>query len=337
MLLKTRTFRAILIIAVLASLSTFDAVAQAKFATRLIVLNKNANSVSIIDPATGKTEQTIPVGEGPHEVAISDDGRTAYVANYGASVPGSSFSVIDIALGSEKRVDVSPLTRPHGLHLLGGKLYFSAESNRVIARLDPATLKVDWIMGTGQNVSHMVVGTADQRSFFTTNIGSDTVTAFSLAATPPAASSITQIPVGKQPEAIGISPDGAEVWVGLNNDNAIDVIATASKTVVKRIDLGARPYRVLFEPTGKRVYSTIFATSEIVEIDPVSKSVIRRLKVDGTPFGISFSKDGKTAYVSLNREKAYIVVDLEKLEVVARGETGDGPDGIAITSLEVLK
>jgi hypothetical protein len=51
--------------------------------------------------------------------------------------------VIDIGTAKElRRVDVSPLIRPHGLHLIGGKLYFTAEANRMIARYDPAPIRL---------------------------------------------------------------------------------------------------------------------------------------------------------------------------------------------------
>jgi DNA-binding beta-propeller fold protein YncE len=73
----------------------------------------------------------VPTGDSPHEVVLSADGRTAFVANYGAQTPGSSLSVIDLETKKElRRVDLSPLLRPHGLQEIGGKIYFTAETNR---------------------------------------------------------------------------------------------------------------------------------------------------------------------------------------------------------------
>ena len=91
-------------------------------------------------------------------------------------------SIIDIATMKEtRRVDVSPLLRPHGLKEVNGKLYFTSETNRLIARYDPGANKIDWMMGTGQNGSHMVVGTGDQKKFYTANIGSDSVSCFCIS------------------------------------------------------------------------------------------------------------------------------------------------------------
>ena len=60
--------------------------------------------------------------------------------------------MIDIAARKElRRIDVAPLSRPHGLAFADGKLYFTAEADKKIARYDPATDKIDWQFETGQN------------------------------------------------------------------------------------------------------------------------------------------------------------------------------------------
>ena len=90
----------------------------------LVVLNKGDASMVIIDPMTMTVTGKVTVGDGPHEVVLSADGKTAFVANYGGQAgPGSTLSVIDIATVKElRRVDLTPLMRPHGLHLIGTKL-----------------------------------------------------------------------------------------------------------------------------------------------------------------------------------------------------------------------
>lgn len=308
--------------------------AQKSDSPLLLVLNKRGNSLSILNAETLKPISTIQVGDGPHEVVVSDDQKTAFVSNYGAQAPGSSLSVIDLQTRKEtRRVDVSPLTRPHGLQFIGGKLYFSAESNRAVARYDPVSNKVDWMMGTGQDGSHMVVGSKDERMFFTPNIGSNSVTMFALDGKPPARSQVFQIPVGNQPEAIDLSPDGKEVWVGLNVDGGIDIIDTDSRKVTARVELGARPYRVVFGTTGKIVYSTIFETREVVEIDASARKILRRLTLKNRAFGITFTKDGRFAFVTTIDEDGFVKIDLEKFEVVAEGTAGAGPDGIALAGI----
>lgn len=300
----------------------------------LVALNKNDATLSIIDPTTMKVTSTVPTGDSPHEVVLSADGKTAFVANYGAQTPGSSFSIIDLTMAKEtRRVDLSPLFRPHGIQMIGGKLYFTAETNRMIARYDPAGNKVDWMMGSGQNATHMIAGSADQKKFYTANIGSDTITAFEFQGVPPSPSRITHIPVGKQPEAIDLSPDGKEVWTGLNAEGMVEVVDTAAYKSVAKINIGGRPYRVKFTPDGRSVVCTMIPTKELLIIDVVSKKETKRIKLESIPMGIVFSADGKTAFVSAGQPDVVLKINLDSGEVTGRVETGKVPDGIAVAGM----
>src|SRR5262245_45575601 len=65
---------------------------------RLLVLNKEDATLVIVDPAAGKILGTVPVGQGPHELVASPDGKWAFAANYGTGpAPGNTISMIDIA------------------------------------------------------------------------------------------------------------------------------------------------------------------------------------------------------------------------------------------------
>ncbi len=302
----------------------------------VVALNKNEASMSIIDPSTMKVTGKVPTGDGPHEVVLSADGRTAYVANYGGQTPGSSLSIIDVIAAKEiRKVDLSPLVRPHGIQLIGGKLYFTAEASRAIARFDPATNKVDWFMGSGQNGTHMVAGSADQKKFYTANIGSDSITAFEFTNVPPAPgpSKITHIPVGKQPEAIDLSPDGKEVWTGLNAEGMVEIVDTAAYKSVAKVDIKGRPYRVRFTPDGKQVICTMVASKEILIMDAATRKEIKRIKLEGVPLGVAFSADGKTAFFTVVQPDEVIKVNLVSGEVAGRIAVGNGPDGIAVAGL----
>ena len=300
----------------------------------LVALNKVDSNLAIIDPADMKVLGKVAVGDSPHEVVLSTDGKNAFVANYGARTPGSSISVIDTATLKElRRVDLAPLMRPHGLQMIGGKLYFTAEVNRVIARYDPATNKVDWLMGTGQNGSHMIVGTGDQKRFYTANIGSDSVTAFEFQNVPPAGSKVTHIAIGKQPEAIDLSPDGKEIWAGLNAEGAIDIVDTATNKLKEKVSIGGRPYRVKFTPNGRFVVNSMAATKELLVIDATSRKELKRIKLESTPLGIAFSADGKLAFVSVVGPDQVLKINLESGEVVGRVDTGKEPDGIAVAGI----
>jgi len=143
----------------------------------LLVLHKGENAMAIIDPATGKKYGHVPTGQDPHELAVSADGKLAFASNYGGGPQGgNTLSVIDIEARKEvRRVDLSPLSRPHGLWFAEGKVYFTAEANMAIGRYDPASNKVDWLLGLGQDRTHMILVSKDQKTIFTSNVSSNTI------------------------------------------------------------------------------------------------------------------------------------------------------------------
>ncbi|HEX8177317.1 MAG TPA: cytochrome D1 domain-containing protein [Pyrinomonadaceae bacterium] len=306
-----------------------NSTAQAATASTLLILNKSENTLAIVDPVSLKVLGKVPTGEGPHEVVASADGRIAYVANYGTQQKvGNSISIIDLVARREiKRVELGPLLRPHGIVLSNGKLYFTAEVNRVIARYNPAQDKVDWIMGTGQSITHMLVITPDGKRAYTTNIVSGTVT--SIDFTVPVPQQVTQIQVGKGPEAIDISPDGTELWVGQNGEGSIAVIDTATNKVKETIKVGEVPIRVKFTPDGKRVLVSDPKAGELVMLDAATRKELKRLKVAGVPVGILITPDGSRAFVAAMEANKVMVIDMAKLEIVGAIEPGQGPDGLA--------
>ena len=304
--------------------------AQAASKSALLVLNKIENTLAIVDPTSLKVVGRVPTGTGPHEVVASADGRLAYVANYGdQQTLGNSLSIIDIAARKEiKRVELGPLFRPHGLVEAGGKIYFTVEVNRAIARYDPASARVDWVMGTGQTATHMLAIMPDGKRAYTANIASDTVTAIELNA-PPGPKQITQIGVGKQPEAIDISPDGRELWVGQNGDGSISIIDTATNKVKETIKVGEVPIRVKFTPDGKRVLVSDPQAGELIVLDAATRKEIKRLAIEGVPVGILIAPGGSRAFIAATQANKVIVVDLEKLALAETIEPGQGPDGMA--------
>jgi YVTN family beta-propeller protein len=296
----------------------------------LLVLDKAENSLAIIDPATQKVVARIPTGEGPHEIAASADGKLAVVTNYGAKDPGHSLSVIDLAAQKEiHRVDLGALGRPHGILSADGQFYFTAELNKLIARYDPATNKLDWLLGVGQNRTHMLVRTKYLHEFFTSNVDSGTLTAIEKSSDPSGWKE-TNIPVGKAVEGIDILPDDKEVWAANAGDGTVSIIETATSKVIRTVDVRTKhSNRLKFTPDGKLALISDPATGELVIVDTATRTISKMLEVGQGPGGILIVPDGSRAYVALAGDNAVAVIDLHRLEVSAKIPTGQGPDGLA--------
>ncbi len=296
----------------------------------LLVLDKEDNMLSIIDPATLKTVGRIPTGEGPHEIAVSDDGKLAFVANYGARAAGNTLSVMDLLAQKElRRVDLGDLRRPHGITFVDGKVWFTAEENQVVARYSPQTNKVDEVLPVGQKRTHMLVFSKDRSQLFTSNIESNSITLFQLSSNP-SGWTATNIPVGKGPEGADLSPDGREFWAANSGDGTISIIDVAARKVTQTLDIHTkRSNRLKFTPDGKLVLVSDLSGNELIILDAASRKEVKRLNLGRQPEGILIPPDGSRAYVAAAGDKNVAVLDLKTLEVTARISAGNGPDGMA--------
>ncbi|HEV3250999.1 MAG TPA: YncE family protein, partial [Puia sp.] len=228
----------------------------------LLALSKTDHMLAIVDPATLKVIARVPVGEDPHEVIASSDGRTAYVTIYGGGRLHELNAIDLVALKPLLNIDTRPLFGPHGLTYVDGKAWFTAEGSKSVGRYDPATGKLDWSMGTGEDRTHMIYVTADGKKIYTTNVSSGTVSILvdtliqpgKMA--PPGARphedwTQTVVPVGRGSEGFDVSPDGSELWTAASEDGTISIIDLGAKKLASKIDakvLGAN--RLKFTPDG---------------------------------------------------------------------------------------
>jgi YVTN family beta-propeller protein len=295
----------------------------------LLVLNKTEATMVVVDPATGNVLGRVPTGAGPHELAVSDDGRWAFASNYGAGPsPGHTISMIDIASRKEiRRIDVAPLSRPHGLWFAGGKLYFTSEADKKVARYDPAADKVDWQFETGQNATHMVMTSKDGRTIFTSNIASDSISVIRQGADGTWTQQV--IGVGKGPEGLDLSPNGRELWTAHSRDGGVSVIDTATGKILHTFDIGTkRSNRIKLTPDGRFALVSDLDAGELVVLDAPARKVVKRLAIGKMLEGILIP-DNSRAFVAVTGEDYVAAIDLKTWQVTRKIATGGGPDGMA--------
>jgi YVTN family beta-propeller protein len=320
----------IILLSVVTGLPVFTAFAAQTPSPALLVLNKEENTLAIVNPATGNVVGRVETGGSPHEVTVSSDGKLAFTSNYGRDFSGRTLSVIDLIAQKElHRVDISPLRGPHGLFYSGGRLYFTAEVNKALGGYDPATNRVDWLLGIGQNRTHMVLFSKDRNTIFTSNINSNTI---SIIGRVPAPTfwNVTVVPVGKEPEGFDVSPDGKSLWAADSGDGHVTIIDIASKKVTGTINVQTRhSNRLKFTPDGKRVLISDLGSGELVVMDVATRRVIKRMKLGHTAEGILIPPSGARAYVALGSDNRVAIIDLKTLSVAGHLHTGRGPDGMA--------
>ena len=299
----------------------------------LLVLEKDDKSLALVDPVSLKVMARIPAGEDPHEIVASADCRFAYISNYGAfRNPQHTFSVVDLAARKAlPPVDLGALLAPHGLSMVNGNVYFTAEGSKAIGRYNPASRQIDWILGLGQNRTHMLVVAKDESRIFTSNVNSDSISILDRNKSGDASGWIqSTIPVGKSPEGFDASPDGREVGAANSDDGTASIIDLASRKVVQTIDFHTKmANRLEFTPDGKLVLISDLRTGDLVVVDVAARKELKRINLGRGVAGVLIVPDGSRAYAAVSPDNKVCVVDLKTFTVVGSIATGNGPDGMA--------
>ncbi len=310
-------------------------------ANALLVLAKRDNMLLIVHPSNLKVLARVPVGNDPHEVIASTDGKTAYVSNYGSGAY-NTLAVVDlVAQKALPSIDLGPLRGPHGLTFVGGKTWFTAEAAKAIGSYDPATKSVDWILGTGQNRTHMIYVSPDMKLIVTTNVSSGTVSIIEKTVgrgpgpggpmgAPRGDWNEAVVRVGNGSEGFDVSPDGKEIWVANAGDGTVSIIEVASKQVTQTVaaDVGGAN-RLKFTPDGKLALISSLRGSDVTVIDTATRKTVKRIAVGHGAAGILMEPDGARAFVACSPDGYVAVIDLHSMEVVGRIEAGHEPDGLA--------
>jgi len=193
--------------------------------------------VTPVNIATGTAGTPITVGPMPTAIAITPDGKTAYVANEGSN----TVTPITIATGTAG----TPITvgsTPDAIAITpnGQTAYVANEGSRTVTPITVATGTAGTPIPVG-NAPVAIAITPDGQTAYVVNTSSDSVTPITVAT----GTAGTPITVGLAPEGIAITPDGTTAYVVSNSastDTPITIpITVASNTAGTPIPIGSYP------------------------------------------------------------------------------------------------
>jgi len=310
----------------------------------LLIISKADHVLEVRDEQSLTLKARVPIGPDPHEIEVTADGRLAYISNPGYGV----FHEIDVVDLVKNRplpmIDTSPLLGPHGLAWVKDRLWFTAQGSKALGRYDPAAKRIDWMMGTGQDTTHLLHVTPDGKRVYATNSGSGTVSLFENTLVPPSMPPTGVLPAGAKArmdwvqdivpagpgsEGFDVAPDGQELWT-VTPDGKVFIISTAAKAVIATVDTGlVGAHRMKFTPDGKHVLIVSVKTGAVA-IYAAGSRKLEKQWVTGRGAGVYMDAKGNRAFISCTPDNFVAIVDLKTLTEVGRIDV-PRPDGIAIS------
>ena len=210
---------------------------------RIYSASEETELLSTLDAASGSVLSTVPTGEEPEGVAVSADGKTAYVTVEG----DDTVAVIDTAKGAIiKKIKVGDRPRSMTIAPDGAHAYVTDENGATLTEIDTKTLAVTRtvpVPGEGAKPMGVVVSPDNKRIYVTTGRGGQLV-AFD-AATLAMQKSVA---VGGRPWGVAVSPDSKLIYTANGQSDDVSVVDAATLTVVTKLKSVGRPWGVVVAP-----------------------------------------------------------------------------------------
>ncbi|MBT8253992.1 MAG: beta-propeller fold lactonase family protein [Flavobacteriaceae bacterium] len=318
----------------------------------LIVLNKSDDTADLIDLKSGKSKATLSTGNGPHEVAVSPDGKLAVVTNYGRGDqwPGSSLTVIDVAQKQVIEHIKLNFKAPHGIEFISdNQLLVTCEADKKLIQVNLKTGIVEKAIDTQQETSHMVAFAKTSNKAFVTNIRSGSVSVIDLVE-----NKLEKIiKTGDGAEGVSLSSDGTSVLVTNRSDNTISVIDAKTLKTLSEFNSDKFPIRIKTTSDGKYVLISNAQSGDVKVFNAGNKELIKTIPMEVTaiekeasrlfqdfddspvPVGILIHPTNKFAFVANTNADLITVIDLVKMEISGRLTAGKEPDGLGFSAIKL--
>lgn len=303
---------------------------------------KEDDRLVAIDLRTGAVRARLATGAGPHEVAVSPDGRRVAVVAYGrrgapADTPRDIVDVFDAATGAHLgRILLAPYGSPHGIAWMddGRHLIVTAERDRRLLIVDAASRTVADAIDTGAAGSHLLARDPRRPRAYVTSLGDGVVSVIDLDAR----RLVKTVPSGRQAEGVAATPDGEELWVTNRAEDMVAVFALPEVARLATITSAGVPIRVAFTPDGRLAAVSNARAGTVVLFDRATRAPVRTMDFNTgdsppMPVGLLFHPDGDRLYVALTGPGEIVEVAVADGRILRRFAAGAGADGMAISPL----
>jgi YVTN family beta-propeller protein len=332
MVISATFLRRSVLLAAVAALFACVTAASAAAAPRVFVGNVEHETVSVIESGTNQViGEPVAVGFFPTSIAVTPNGRYAYVADGGSA----SVSVIDAKTLQTVGKPIPVGTDPASIAISpdGSRAYVADEGSKEVTVINTVTNTV---------AGEIEVASAPTGVAVTPSGGSVWV------AEPETGVEVINVSTGKitgapiaiegegKPETVVFTPDGKTAYLGgkyteTGNSEEVFAVSTATRQVTP-IKVGIRPYGIAVTPDGSKALVPNEFSESVSVIDTATNQVVGEIPVGKEPCEVAITPDGKTAYVSVFQDEVVRRINLQTNLVTGSGiKVAGEPFSLAIT------
>ena len=252
----------------------------------LYVNNNKGNSLTPIDPRTGKPGRAIPVDD-PYNLYFTPDGARAIVmaernsrVDFRDPKTWSLVKSVPIAHSGVNHADFTPD---------GSTMIASCEFSGWLVRIDLATMTVTGELKVG-GMPIDVRSSPDGTVMYVANQGRNGVSVVD----PSTMTEVGFIPAGRGTHGLYPSRDGTKLYATNRLAGSISVIDFATRKVIATWNIGGTPDMGGISADGTRFWVTGRYSGGVYVVDTTTGALVKRIPVGRGPHGLSiFPQPGR--------------------------------------------
>lgn len=300
----------------------------------LVVSNNGENQALIVEADSLRTVAAIPIGTNPHDIAVSSDGRFAYIAIMGTrDAAGNTIEVIDLENRSlKKTINLGKYKQCHDVRVSknGKLLWTTCAPSKAVLEIDTDTGKILKTWDLTDDGAWMLVVTPDERKIYTANLEGKSVSVINRKT-----NKVSSIKFQSGQIGIDVSPDGNEVWVHHIEESKVSVIDARTDKVLTTFPSNGKSFgRLKFTSNGKYVLVPQSESKNMTVFDAKTRQLVADIPLSFSPKVITISADSQKAFLTSPPNNKMMVIDLQTFKEINAVPMGKNTDGIAFTRRE---
>ncbi len=250
-----------------------------------------SNNFVMIDIATEKVMKAVAGPVNPHGIAVSPDGKFAYLTSRNPdkndkSIPSSEFpvSVVEVKTGKTvATIDVGGESHHAWMNPKGRQVYVVVPSVDGVVAIDTKTNKI-----------------------------------------------IKTIETGLKANSVTTSPDGKFIYVVNKGDDTLSVVDRDNLEVIRSLEVGKGPDHLVVSPDGQFIHLTATYANEVWTLKTDPLEVFAKISVEKGPHGIAASSSGKQIFVASRGSATFSVFSAPRLKKIHSFKLGKGPGHVSV-------
>jgi YVTN family beta-propeller protein len=206
---------------------------------------QTGRGLAVVDATTNALVTTVPLASDGLNLLVGPDGRHVYVT----TADGTLYIVDAATYEVETTVAVGAAANGLAFGPGGGVLYVSSRDAGTVVATDPETNAITRTYPIGGMPQRLAVSPDGGKLYVANELhGLDVVNV--------ASGDVTEVSFGTSGYGLGLTPNGAQLYVLLAEAGELRILERESRTTLKTITVGGRPRNVAFTEDGRTALVT---------------------------------------------------------------------------------